>query len=87
MPTDKTNKYLPYLEAMRHGNFEDMIRTTAQLNSFSPPSLTQVPSFNDRRLVGAMGGVGSIEEQRKQTELLAALNRQLSQRPSKRYYA
>jgi len=31
--------------------------------------------------------VGSIEEQRKQTELLAALNRQLSQRPSKRYYA
>jgi hypothetical protein len=87
MPTNTTRKYLPYLEAMRNGTFERMISTTAALNSFEPSATTTTTSFNDKRLVGALGGVGSVSEQRKQTELLAAIARGMSAGRSKRYHA
>ena len=87
MPTATTNKYLPYLEAMRNGTFEDMLSTTAALNAYAAPTVTATPSFNDRRIVGALGGVGSLSEQRKQTQLLGMLAERMARNPSKRYWA
>jgi hypothetical protein len=87
MPTAATRKYLPYLEAMRNGTFEKMLSTTAQLSAFSPSTSTAVPSFSDRRLVGALGTVGSLAEQRKQTALLAMVAQGLNRGRNARYTA
>jgi hypothetical protein len=89
MPTDKTNRYLPYLEMMRDGKFEKFLNTTAQLNGYSAKATTSTatPSFNDRRLVGTMAGVGSLREQRKQTELLAMVAQGLNRGRNARYTA
>jgi hypothetical protein len=87
MPTAATRKYLPYLEAMRNGTFEKMLNTTAQLSAFSPSTSTAVPSFSDRRLVGALGTVGSLAEQRKQTALLAMVAQGLNRGRNARYTA
>jgi hypothetical protein len=89
MPTDKTNRYLPYLEMMRDGKFEKFLNTTAQLNGYSAKATTSTatPSFNDRRLVGALGGVGSLSEQRKQTALLAMVAQGLNRARNARYTA
>jgi hypothetical protein len=89
MPTDKTNRYMPYLEMMRDGKFEKFLNTTAQLNGYSAKATTSTatPSFNDRRLVGALGGVGSLSEQRKQTALLAMVAQGLNRGRNARYTA
>jgi len=46
-----------------------------------------VPAFNDRRLVGALGTVGSLTEQRKQTALLAMVAQGLNRGRNARYTA
>jgi hypothetical protein len=87
MPTATTRKYLPYLEAMRSGTFERMISTTAALNSIDLPTPQVTSTYSDKKLVGALGGVGSANEQRRQTELLAMIARGLNRGQSKRYRA
>jgi hypothetical protein len=89
MPTDKTKKYLPYLEMMRDGQFEKFLNTTAQLNSYSTraTSTTASPGFNDRRIVGALSGISNAREQRKQTELLALVASGLRRGTNARYTA
>jgi hypothetical protein len=89
MPTDKTKKYLPYLEMMRDGQFEKFLNTTAQLNSYSTraTSSTAAPGFNDRRIVGALSGISNAREQRKQTELLALVASGLRRGTNARYTA
>jgi hypothetical protein len=91
MPTDITNRYMPYLEMMRDGKFEKFLSTTAQLNGYSAKATTTTatatPSFNDRRLVGALGSVGSLSEQRKQTALLAMVAQGLNRGRNARYTA
>jgi len=89
MPTDKTKKYLPYLEMMRDGQFEKFLNTTAQLNSYGTraTSTTAAPGFNDRRIVGALSGISNAREQRKQTELLALVASGLRRGTNARYTA
>jgi hypothetical protein len=91
MPTDMTSRYMPYLEMMRDGKFEKFLSTTAQLNGYSAKATTTTstatPSFNDRRLVGALGSVGSLSEQRKQTALLAMVAQGLNRGRNARYTA
>jgi hypothetical protein len=87
MPTDMTKKYMPYLEMMRGGNFDTWLASMRNVSAYGNGDRTAAPGFNDRRLVGALGGVGSVGEQRKQTELLAMLNSRMGRRMNKRYRA
>jgi hypothetical protein len=87
MPTDMTKKYMPYLEMMRGGNFDTWLASMRNVSAYGNGDRTAAPGFNDRRLVGALGGVGSVGEQRKQTELLAMLNSRMGRRRNKRYRA
>jgi hypothetical protein len=85
----KTNtKYLPYIDMMRDGSFGSWVQSLGATNSYnaSTPSI-RVDPFNDRRLVGAMSGVGSLREQRKQTELLAMVAQGLNRGRNARYTA
>jgi hypothetical protein len=87
MPTDMTNRYLPYLEMMREGSFDRWMQTMTQANGYSRPQSTGSGSFNDARLVGALGGVGSLNEQRKQTMLLGQVAEGLNRGRNVRYTA
>lgn len=87
MPTVETNKYMPYLEMMRGGKFEEWVAGMQNATAQGGYKDIKVSGFNDRKLVGAMGSVGSLSEQRKQTELLASLNRRMGRRGNKRYVA
>lgn len=81
MPTDRTARYMPYLEAMRDGTFERMMALRMPMVS----STTKMPEFNDRGIVGAIGS--SAIQERKQTELLAVIAKGLRRGVNKRYYA
>jgi hypothetical protein len=83
MPTAKTGRYMPYLEAMRDGRFESMMDAHRSYRSTQTAPVT----FSDRGIVGALGSVGSLSEQRKQTELLGMLAERMARKPSKRYWA
>lgn len=87
MPTDMTNRYLPYLEMMREGSFDRWMQTMTQANGYSRPQSTGSGAFNDARLVGALGGVGSLNEQRKQTMLLSQVADGLNRGRNVRYTA
>jgi hypothetical protein len=87
MPTSLTKKYMPYLEMMRGGNFDTWLASMRNVSAYGNGERVTAPGFNDRRLVGALGGVGSVGEQRKQTELLAMLNSRMGRRRNKRYRA
>lgn len=69
------------LDAINDGRAgRSMVRELALLSAasshYSGGSTTVgVASFDDRRLVGAMGSIGSLEEQRRQTEILRELTR------------
>jgi hypothetical protein len=84
MPTDMTKRYMPYLEMMRDGKFEQYLNSTAALNL---GSTTSTATLNDRRIVGALGSVGSLSEQRKQTALLAMVAQGLNRGRNVRYAA
>lgn len=83
----KTNqRYFPILEMMEKGTFDRWLSTITTVNNYSTTSTTSAPaSFSDRRIVGALGGVGSLSEQRKQTAILKAMAR--TRNLGKRYYA
>lgn len=85
MPTKAAQKYMPYLEMMRGGQFDTWLASMRNVTAYGNGERTRVAGFNDKRLVGALGGVGSAGEQRKQTELLASLNHRLGRRGNKRY--
>ena len=87
VPAAETKKYMPYLDMMRGGNFEEYIQGLRSSVSFSGGRESAGQSFNDKRLVGALGTVGSLNEQRKQTELLASLNARMGRGINKRYRA
>src|SRR5690606_24900570 len=48
-------------------------------------SAVAVPARDDRRIIGALGGVGSLREQRRQTELLEELARTRGRNPRSRW--
>jgi hypothetical protein len=87
VPAAETSRYMPYLEMMRGGKFEEWVAGMQNATAQGGYKDIKVPGFNDRKLVGAMGSVGSLSEQRKQTELLASLNRRMGRRVNKRYVA
>jgi hypothetical protein len=88
MPTDKTRKYLSHLEMMRDGSYDGWVRSLSAASNYTTSSPTiKVDPYNDRRLVGAMSGVGSLREQRKQTELLAMVASGLRRGTNARYTA
>jgi hypothetical protein len=87
MPAEESQRYMPYLEMMRGGKFEEWVAGMQNATAQGGYKDIKVPGFNDRKLVGAMGSVGSLSEQRKQTELLASLNRRMGRRANKRYVA
>jgi hypothetical protein len=87
VPAAETSRYMPYLEMMRGGKFEEWVAGMQNATAQGGYKDIKVPGFNDRKLVGAMGSVGSLSEQRKQTELLASLNRRMGRRANKRYVA
>jgi hypothetical protein len=87
VPAAETARYMPYLEMMRGGKFEEWVAGMQNATAQGGYKDIKVPGFNDRKLVGAMGSVGSLSEQRKQTELLASLNRRMGRRGNKRYVA
>jgi hypothetical protein len=84
MPTNKTAQYMPYLEAMRDGTFE---RLYSLRMPTSNDSSTHTPKWSDRGIVSALGGVGSMSEQRKQTVLLSQVASALNRGHNKRYLA
>jgi hypothetical protein len=89
LPAAESERYRPYLDMMRDGQFEKFLNTTAQLNSYSTraTSTTASPGFNDRRIVGALSGISNAREQRKQTELLALVASGLRRGTNARYTA
>lgn len=87
VPAAETKKYMPYLEMMRGGNFEEYIQGLRSSVSFAGGRDGAGQSFSDKRLVGALGTVGSLNEQRKQTELLASMNARMGRGINKRYRA
>lgn len=79
MPTSKTARYMPYLEAMRDGTFEHVLAMSSKSNA------TPVPVFSDRGIVGAIGTAAA--EERRQTEYLAMIAKGMRRGLNKRYHA
>lgn len=80
----KTNeRYFPLLEMMEKGTFDRWLYSNMSAKTSAP--VTATSTFSDKRLVGALGSVGSITEQRKQTAILQQLAAQ--RKYGKRYFA
>lgn len=88
---DKVKKYRGAIEAIHDGRLEQWVESSTAVTNYVThgPAIsnTTAPRLNDSRIVGALAGVGSMAEQRKQTELLAAIAAGFGANRSKRYRA